>query len=405
MAMTRRERVYAAANRTEPDRVPISFAGTWESGITECSPDGKTCSRLYEYLGLKDTEPIQISDAFNIVANHDQRLIDRLHSDMIVVGANTPPARVEPDGTKTWEILCGMRIKRTGYYDDPFEWPMRYMTTEEDVDKYPWPDTNVDVMEGVIERAKYLHQETDYFVVGDSLSNVLPFSGYAFLFGIDRWLMDMKERPKFYHKVATKLMEVGLAISDQFLKGIGKYLDAAVIFDDLGTQQNLLMSLADYREFYKPYTVEIIRNIRKYIRPEAKILLHSCGSVYYAIDDLIEIGVDILHPVQPLAKNMEPWRIKKEFGDRIALMGGLDIQQFLPCATPEQIREGVKKLISEYAQGGGFIFAATHNIEPDTTPENIVAAYDAAVEFGKYPIPKPTGQSFIDFIKGLTPKD
>jgi uroporphyrinogen decarboxylase len=162
------------------------------------------------------------------------------------------------------------------------------------------------------------------------------------------------------------------------------------------------MSHDDYLQFFKPYTVEIIKGIRKHLRPEAKIILHSCGSVYYAIPDFIEIGVDILNPVQPLAKNMEPWRLKKEFGDKIAFLGGFDIQQLLPLGTTNEVREGAKKLIQEYAHGGGFIFATSHNIEPDTPPENIVAAFDAAYENGGYPIPEAGGETYVDFIKRLS---
>ena len=161
------------------------------------------------------------------------------------------------------------------------------------------------------------------------------------------------------------------------------------------------MSVADYREFYKPYQAEIMRNIRKHLRAEAKIILHSCGAVYQFVPDFIEIGVDVLNSVQPLARNMEPWRLKKEFGDSIAFLGGFDIQQQLPLGTIGQIREGTKKLIEEYALGGGFIFATSHNIEPDTPPENIVAMFDAAYEYGKYPISQPSGQNYVEFIRAL----
>jgi len=399
--MTRRERVYAAANHKEPDRVPISFAGATSTFILECPPDGRICSQLYDYLGLKDAEPIQISDIFNQPTNIDERVIQRLHSDMAAVVCNAPRAIVEPDGSKTWPCFCGMRIKRTGLYDDAFDFPMRHMTTIEDIDAYPWPDTSVNIMDGVVERAKYLHEKTDYFVVGKCLSTMLPFLGYALLTGIDKWLTDMKVRPKFYHQLSEKLLEIGLAMSEQFFGGVGQYLDGANIYDDLGTQAGPFMSRDDYVQFLKPYTAEIIKNIRKHLRPEAKIILHSCGSVHYAIPDLIEIGVDILNPVQPLAKNMEPWRLKKEFGDKLVFLGGFDIQKLLPLGTVDEIREGAKKLIQEYAHGGGYIFATSHNIEPDSPPENIVAAFDAAYEYGKYPILEPSGENYVDFIKGL----
>jgi uroporphyrinogen decarboxylase len=347
-------------------------------------------------------EPVQYSDWFNIVENLDERVMQRLHSDMRSVGANIPRATIESDGTKTWPFMCGARIHKVGYYDEPFDWPMRHMTTKKDIDEYPWPPLDINIMDGVVERARYLHEETDHFVQGELFSNFLPFDAYGLVFtGIDRWLTDMKSRPRFYHQLSEKLLEIGMAYADQFFGGIGHYLDGATIFDNLGTQVGGLMSLADYREFYRPYQAEIIKNIRKYLRPEAKIIIHSCGSNYAYIPDLIDIGVDILNPVQPLARKMEPWRLKSEFGDKIAFLGGFDIQQLLPLGNKEQVREGVKKLIQEYAHGGGFIFATGHNIEPDTPPGNIVAMFDAAYEYGRYPIPRQTGLSYVDYIMSL----
>ncbi len=399
--MTSRERVYMAANRREPDRVPICFGGASGTFITECPPDGKVCTKLYEYLGLTDAEPVQVSDVFNAPTNIDQRVPERLHTDMTAVGCNPPRAHVEPDGTKTWPWFCGMRIKKMGLYDDPFDFPLRDMTTKKDIDNYPWPNTSTNIMDGVVEQAKYLHEQTDYFVVGRCITTMLPFLGYSMLSGMDKWFTDMKLDPEFYHQLSTKLLEIGTAFHEQFFSGIGQYLDGVNIHDDLGTQQGLFVSHDDYVEFIKPYTKEIIKTIRKHIRPEAKIILHSCGSVYDAIPDLIEIGVDVLNPVQPLAKNMEPWRLKKEFGNEISFLGGFDIQRLLPSGTVGQIREGAKKLIGEYAKDGGYIFATAHHIEPDTSPENIVAAFDAAYEHGKYPIEEPQGESFVDFIRSL----
>jgi len=399
--MPSRERAYAAANHREPDRVPICFGGASGTFITECPPNGKVCSALYEYLGLNDAEPVQIADVFNAPINMDPRVPVRLHTDFAAVACNPPRAKVEPDGTKTWPWFCGMRIKRMGLYDDPFDFPMRHMTTKKDIDNYPWPDTSTNIMEGVVEQAKHMHEKTDYFVVGRCITTMLPFLGYAMLSGMDKWVTDMKLDPKFYHRLSKKLLEIGTAFHEQFFSGVGPYIDGVNIHDDLGTQQGLFISHDDYVEFIKPYTAEIIKTIRKYIRPEAKIIMHSCGSVYDAIPDLIEIGVDILNPVQPLARNMEPWRLKREFGKDIAFLGGFDIQRLMPKGSVEQIREGAKKLIREYARGGGYIFATAHHIEPDTSPENIVATFDAAYEYGRYPIEEPDGESYVDFIRNL----
>ena len=407
--MTRRERVYAAINHKEFDRLPISFGGTLCSGITESPPNGPL-SRLYEHLakteGMKDFEPIEIPDVFNIIAYPDRRVQDRLHSDMVTVTSNRPEetVRLEDDGvTKTLKYACGMRVRRVGPYDEPVDYPMKHMTTEKDIDEYPyWTDTSINVMEGVVERARYFHEETDLFVSGDSLATFYPFNAYCYLGGMEKFLTDMRIRPNFFHRLSQKMLDIGLATIDQFFGGIGKYLDGAVIYDDLGTQQGPMMSLTDYREFYKPYTAEIIKRIRRYIRPEAKIIYHSCGSTFSYLADFIEIGVNVINPLQPLAKNMEPWRLKREFGKDVAFLGGWDIQRLLPLGTPEENREGVKKLISEYAHDNtGYIFAPSHNIEPDTPPENIVAGYDEAYEYGRNPIPKPTGQSYVDFIRSM----
>ncbi len=401
MAMTRRERVYAALNFKEPDRVPIAFGGGAATSIVECPPDGRACTQLYEHLGLRDAAPVRIADVFNSVTNLDERVVQRLHSDMIVVGPNPPGAVVEPDGTKTWPWFCGMRIEKLGLYDSPFDFPLQHMHTKADIDAYPWPDPSIDIMKGVVERARYLHEETDYFVMGRSISAMLPFLGYAVLSGMDKWLIDMKTDPDFYHQLSRKLLEVGMAMNDQFFGGVGKYLDGVNVQDDLGTQDGPFMSHDDYVEFFKPYTRELIKGIRKHLRPEAKVIYHSCGSAHYAIRDLIEIGVDVLNPVQPLAKDMDPPRLKKEFGGKIAFQGGFDIQKLLPFGTVAQVEEGVKKLLQEYAPGGGYIFSTSQSIQPNTPPANIVAAFDAAYEHGKYPIRADGGQSYVDFIRGL----
>ena len=202
--------------------------------------------------------------------------------------------------------------------------------------------------------------------------------------------------------IVRKIHGVQPATVRRIYSGVGKYVDAAVVYDDLGFQTGPLMSLADYREFYKPYQAETIHHIRKYLRPEAKIILTSSGSIFQFIPDLIEIGVNILSPLQPLARNMEPWRLKKEYGGDVSFLGGFDIQRLLPFGTAEDIREGVKLLLSEYAKGGGYIFSASYIMQYNTPPENIVAMFDAAHEYGNYPFDDcKDGPTFVDFIREL----
>ena len=406
--MTSRERVYAACNHREPDRVPICFGGSSSTVIDEVPPNGTAASDLYRLVGITDAEP-EWGLVGNIVAAPDERIIERLHSDMHYLYANVPTDVIQEDeNTKIWPFYFGMRIKSVGRHDmiDFTNPPMAHMTTEKDIEEYSyWPDLNTNIMDGVVEKAKCLHEETDYFIVGDTPFAYYPFNGYGFNSGMDKWLMDIKIRPKFYHRLAEKFLEANLALTGQFYKGVGRYVDCAMIYDDLGTQVSGLMSLEDYREFYRPYQAEIIKNIRQYLRPEARIMIHTCGSVYQYIPDLIEIGIQILNPLQPLAKNMEPWRLKGEFGRDIAFLGGFDTQLLLPNGSPDENVNGVKKLLKEYAPGGGFVFAASINIQADTPAENIVAAFDAALEYGSYPIniSEESDLDYVSYIKSLSP--
>jgi uroporphyrinogen decarboxylase len=403
--MTSRERVYAAINRKEPDKVPICFGGTPDLGIEECPPDNRAATNLYEYLGLFDAEPIQLFPVCNIVSNIDDRCMARLHSDMRIISDNPPGPIVIDREHKVWPYYYGGRIKKSGIYDqiDFTNPPMAHLITESDIDEYPyWPDIHTDIMQGVVENAKKLHGETEYFICGAQSAGHFPLNGYGLLSGMDKWLMDMKVRPRFYHQLCEKFMENSLRLADEFYGGVGEYLDAVVVYDDLGYQTGPLMSIADYREFYKPYQAETIKHIRKYLRPEAKIILKSGGSIAHYIRDFIEIGVDVLCPLQPLAKNMEPWRLKKEFGNELSFLGGFDIQRLLPFGKVEDIRKGVRLLIDEYAEGGGYIFSASYIIQCNTPPENIVAMFDAANEYGTYPIAdQKDNTTFVDFIRGL----
>ncbi len=385
--MTSRERVLTAVEHKEADRVPINFGGENCAGIVECEPEGRIYTRLCQALDIWDRPAPATSEFLNIVGNIDTRVLDALHSDMVTFGCRIPQAKVEPDGTKTWEKFIGIRIKRLGYYDEFFDFPMRDMTDPVDLKSYPyWPDVKDPFYtEGQKEAAKKLRESTDRAITGGSFFSALPFNFYPFLTGMDRWFMDMKLNEKFYFALSDRLLEIGSELQKRWLQEVGEYLDFISIYDDLGSQQGLLISHDDYRKFIHPYTKQIIENIKKYA-PHVKIYRHACGSCYHVMKDFIELGIDVVHPVQPQARYNEPWRLKKEFGMDITLCGGIDIQTWLPTGTPEQVKEEVKKVMEVYAPGGGFIIAPTHNIEPDTPPENIIAAFDAALEYGKYPI-------------------
>ncbi len=405
MEMTSRERVYATVNHKEADRVPICFGGNSATVIEEVPPNGMAATELYELAGITDAKPAYAMVG-NIVGAPDDRVIKRLHSDFHYLYSNPPVDIIQEDeNTKIYPFSFGMRIKSLGGNDmiDFTDPPMKNIRTEKDIEEYPyWPALDINIMEGVLQTAENLQGKTDYFICADYPFSYYPNNGYGFNSGMDKYFMDMVANPKLYHKLADRFLETNLAYLEQFYGKIGKYIDCAMVYDDLGTQQSTLVSREIYEKRIKPYQRIIIENIRKYLRPEAKIMIHSCGSIYDFIPDLIEIGVQILNPLQPLAKNMEPWRLKKKFGKDLAFLGGFDTQLLLPNGTEKEIIEGVKKLIEEYAHGGGFIFAASINIQSDTPAKNILTAFDTAYETGVYPLSIKTDKTdYVSYIKSL----
>ena len=384
---TSRERVFAAIRHKEPDRVPIIFGATLSTDILECPPQGKNYTKLCEYLGIKDYQEPELFFAFNSVMNTDERVIQRFHSDFRRIDPNPPQVMVKGDGSKiVLGVYCGLRVKKIGYFDDIFDFPLRNCTTKKDIQAYPyWPSSNdfSQLSLSKVEQAKNLREKTDYVIVVDNLL-IFPFLVYALLSGWDKFFLDMKLNPDFFFALADKLLEVGFGIVENFIGPMGDYLDIVATYGDMGTQNGLLCSRKDYIKFIKPYEKKMIEQIKKYTK--AKIYRHSCGSVYEVIPDFIENGVEILNPVQPLAKNMEPWRLKKEFGKDLTFCGGIDTQELLCRGNPDEVKKGVREVIRAYAPGGGYIVGPAHSLEPDVSPENIVALYDAAYEYGRYPI-------------------
>jgi uroporphyrinogen decarboxylase len=201
--------------------------------------------------------------------------------------------------------------------------------------------------------------------------------------GLDQWVIDIAKRQDVLEALFQKLWDYQTPICDAYLKAVGKYVDVVFIGDDLGMQDRLLVKYADFVTYLKPWLKRRVEFIKE--RTDNKpVVLHSCGSIYKAIPDLIEIGLDGINPLQPFAKNMEPERLKTEFGDRLFFLGGLDHQHILP-KTVDEVKSFVKRLIKAYAPGGGFIIAPTHDIPP-VPVENIFAAFDHVMEIGNYPI-------------------
>ena len=201
--------------------------------------------------------------------------------------------------------------------------------------------------------------------------------------GLERWFIDMIENPEFCEALLDKTLKFWLDYFDGFLAEVGDLVDVVMIGDDLTGQSGPLFSPDFYRKVVKPRQKELVQHIKSLTK--AKIWYHTCGACYKYIPELIDNGIDILNPVQIGLPNMEPERLKNEFGKQLVFWGGgIDAQHVLPFAKPEEVRNHVKVNLEIFKPNGGYVFNNVHNIQAGVPPENIVALFDAAYEFGFY---------------------
>ena len=203
-----------------------------------------------------------------------------------------------------------------------------------------------------------------------------------FLRGYEAWLADLILNPTFAEALMNRLVEIYMITGARMIEAAGGHLDMIFYGDDVAFQTGPMMSLQLYRKMIKPRHRQLFAHLKA--KAQAPLLFHSCGSVYPLLEDLIEIGVDCINPVQVSARDMDTKRLKKEFGDRMAFWGGIDTHKVLPFGTPDDVRAEVKRRIEDLAPGGGYVLNSVHNLQSEVPPENIVAMFDAAKEFGKY---------------------
>lgn len=382
--MNPRERVLKALNHKTPDRVPIDFGG-FQTGIHK-----QAYAALLKHLGIE--EDIVILDPVQQLAKPSEAVLQRFRVDTRYVLAHGPDGfdgtirRVERNG-RLWRDLkdefgvVWSMPDDGGLYMDISRHPLAAAGIK-DLAEYPWPDgTDASRFTSVREQAQQLRQETPYALATGISGVVYEYCWY--LRGLERWFMDTVENPDFCAALLDRTLAFWMDYLTGFMRQVGDIVDVVMIGDDLTGQSGPLFSPAFYRAVVKPRQKKLVQHIKSLTR--AKIWYHTCGSCVEYIPDLLDNGVDILNPVQTSAAGMDPAMLKQRHGrDLVFWGGGCDAQHVLPYATPEQVREEVRLNMEIFKPEGGYVFNGIHNIQADVPPENVVALFDAAYEYGSY---------------------
>jgi uroporphyrinogen decarboxylase len=267
------------------------------------------------------------------------------------------------------------------YYFDLSHSPLAGLSLRQ-IQEYPFPrGDDPSRFEGLRERALHIRRETAYPVVSGISGVVYEFCWY--LRGLENLFTDMIEQPVVFEAIIDRTLQFWLDWFRLFLDEVSDVVDVVMIGDDLAGQKGPLFSPAIYRAIVKPRQKRLVQYIKS--RTRAKVWYHSCGAIAAYIPELLDNGIDVLNPVQISARNMCPARLKQDFGRRVTFWGGgVDSQHVLPRGTPAEVRENVRANLAAFMPGGGYVFNNVHNIQADVPPENILAMYDAALEFGRY---------------------
>jgi len=379
--MNSRERVLLALDHREADRVPIDFGGLVSS------LHHQAYGKLLEYLGMP-TDEIPIMDMFQQIVDPAPALKERFHADIVgLFPRDSSHFEFKLDQTTDsfvdeWGVVY--RRPRGGYWYDLAGHPLREGTIAE-LNAFRFPDPgDAKRVKGLADEAQRLLRETDKaLMIHAPIGGV--FEQSYWLRGLEPLFMDMAHNKKYVEALAERVLEWLLGFWSLVLDEVGPYVHVVELSDDLGGQHGPLFSPDLYRGIYKPRHRRLADLIRR--KTGAKIFLHCCGSIRWALPDLIESGMDIINPVQVSARNMETDRLKRDFGEDIVFWGGgADATKVLPFGTPRDVKEEVKRRIRDLAPGGGFVFAPIHNIQADVPPENVVALFEAAHEYGQYPV-------------------
>lgn len=344
--MNSKERVLDAVSHKETDRIPADYWATEE--VTES---------LIEYFGLKDYDS----------------LLEKLQIDMryIFPPYIGPELKTFPDGSKEdiW------KIRRDPVYNEVCYAPLSGASTVEDLDKYTWPSPDWYDYSKIPEMCEKYNNYA--IVVCDERTNrTTVLHAGIYLCGMEKVMTDFYINPELVNEMFKRVSEFYLEVNRRIFEAAKGKIDIILIGDDFGTQEALLLSPKMLNDFIYPYLKKYFDLAHQY---NVKVMFHSCGAIREIIPDLIDLGVDILNPIQVRAKGMVPEELKERFGKQLCFHGGIDVQKTLPFGSTEDVKKEVEDRIRVLGAGGGYILAPTHNFQPGTPVENIITMYETAL--------------------------
>lgn len=362
-----RERLRAAVEHQEPDRIPLDIGGTYATGINT-----QAYQKLKAYLGLHS--PSRVASQRSDIAWVEDRVRARLGIDTYPLLPGVPDGAVVQLSSDSYRDEWGVTRSRTqgGHYyvvDAPLA-----QASIGDLKSFPWPDPDdAGWIRGLAGEARRLRRETELALV---LSLPVGFGHQSqFLRGYEAWLIDCAADPRFAGALMDHVLEVQMQVAGRLLAAVGELVDVVLYADDMGFQDRPIVSPGMFRTLIKPRQKRFLAFVKA--RTPAKVLYHTCGAVRSLIPDFIEAGVDILNPIQVTAAGMDPAKLKREFGRDLAFWGGVDTQHLLPQGGTDTIRCAVEALVEILGAGGGYVVSAANNIQADTPPEHIVAMAEA----------------------------
>lgn len=388
MDITPRQRVSAALRHETPDRVPVDFLATpevWETLEKHFQPD------------------VSIIDSGEFFTKEREAILRLLHVDCRMVSYDmfcAPPTKTLRSGAQVswWDALARSTPNRmwrqnlqdgtsldiwghhlhsvaneTGRYEEFVSWPLRTAKSLNDLRQYPWPEPDwwdFSCLGEAIQKIDPQHQHSLRFRAGSVFENAWQ------LRGMEDFLMDMAVSPDIPDYIMNRLTEVLVENTRRVLELAGEKIDIVYFYDDVGAQNGLMISKSMWRRFIKPFHQRLIDTARS---AGKHVMYHCDGAIAALIPELIEMGIDILNPVQPTAKDMAPERLKTDFGHHLSFHGGIDIVETLPHGSPEQVQREASERVRVLGAGGGYILASSHHIQSDTPLANVLAMYDLDV--------------------------